>query len=227
VEGDEYLVRLTRCIHLNPVKIKACKQTNPDEKSALLAEWIWSSYRGYAGIGAAEDRVNYRWLELMGGASQNGNRALYRKYVTEMLAGTDEVLKEAGERSAHALGDESFQKEAEQTLEDQMQDKLFASDVTVRKKKSSVPEVEQVVLKAYGISRETLYSRRRAVAEAKGAALELCCRLTDISQRALSVRFGYGHESSVGKQRRAFAARLAEDQGLARRFNRLAHSMKS
>jgi len=222
VDGDEYLVRLTRYIHLNPVKVKRYAAATREEKKNALDGWKWSSYRGYAGLGPAEDRVNYRWLPLMGRPTTNGNRAAYRTYVEGLLQETDEVLKEADGRSRYALGDEAFRQEAEQTLQDQMQDTYFAEDVIPAKRRTvDVDDVEETVAKAYGLGREDLHSRRRHAAEAKGVALELCCRLADTTQRALSVRFGYGHESSVGKQRHAIAKRLAEDKGLQRRFNRL------
>jgi chromosomal replication initiation ATPase DnaA len=135
-------------------------------------------------------------------------------------------LRESSGRSRYALRAESFQEEAEQSLREQMQDTLFASDITPgRRKTVGVEEVEQAVVKAYGISRETLYGRRRHAGEAKGMALELCCRLMGMTQRAVGVRFGYGHESAVGKQRRRIAERLAKDQALARRFDRLASSL--
>jgi hypothetical protein len=227
VEGDEYLVRLTRYIHLNPVKVKRCGQMTLDEKRVLLAEWMWSSYRGYAGLGPGEKRVDYRWLSLMECLTTGGNRAAYRTYVEGMLEGTDEVLKDAGERSRYALGDAAFQEEAEQTLQKQMQDAFFPEDVLPEKRRTvDIEEVERAVMDAYGIGRETLYSRQRRAGEAKGVALELCCRLTDTTQRALAVRFGYSHETSVGKQRQRVVARLSTDKAFRRRFDRLAADLK-
>jgi chromosomal replication initiation ATPase DnaA len=126
VEGDEYLVRLTRYIHLNPVKVKRCGQMTLDEKRRTV----------------------------------------------------------------------------------------------------DIEEVERAVMDAYGIGRETLYSRQRRAGEAKGVALELCCRLTDTTQRALAVRFGYSHETSVGKQRQRVVARLSTDKAFRRRFDRLAADLK-
>jgi len=226
VEGEEYLVRLTRYIHLNPVKVRRYAQATKEEKETVLNGWGWSSYRGYAGIGPAEERINYRWLPLMGGHSMRGNRAAYRTYVEGLLHETDDVLKESDNRSRYALGDEAFREETEQVLQDQMQDTYFPEDVIpVKRRTVSVDEVEQIVMKEYGISQDLLHSRQRRAAEAKGMAVELCCRLTDTTQRALGVRFGYRHESSVGKQRQTMAKRLAENGGLLRRFTRLASSL--
>jgi putative transposase len=61
VEGDEYLVRLTRYMHLNPVKTKAMAARPLSDRLAALREYRWSSHRGYAGHCPPEARVDYRW----------------------------------------------------------------------------------------------------------------------------------------------------------------------
>ena len=65
----------------------------------------------------------------MGSHTVRRNQEAYRTYVESMLGAVDEVVLESRQRSRYALGDESFQKEAEQSLYDQMQDMIFASDV--------------------------------------------------------------------------------------------------
>lgn len=228
VEGDDYLVRLTRYLHLNPVKVKRYAQAGADEKRTVLEAWRWSSYLGYAGLGPLEERVNYRWLKLMGGSTLKGRQEAYRAYVEGFLRGTDEVLQDSAERSRYALGNEKFQAEAEQTLQEQMQDAIFAADVIPSVKTGpALEDVEAAVMVKYGITREELYGRSRRVAEAKAMALELCCQLADTTQRALALRYGYVHESSVGKQRRTLSIRLMEDKHLARRFNRLHDALRA
>jgi len=88
VSGDEYLVRLTRYVHLNPVKVKALEQASASERVARLNRYPWSSYRGYAGLVEAEARVDYRWLGLMGRRTRRGAQAAYRAYVEQMAGAT-------------------------------------------------------------------------------------------------------------------------------------------
>ena len=57
VEGDDYLVRLTRYIHLNPVKTAKYKNVSMAEKRACINGYKWSSYRGYAGLMEEEEMV--------------------------------------------------------------------------------------------------------------------------------------------------------------------------
>ena len=48
VEKDSYLLELSRYLHLNPVRVKAIARKSPEQKSALLSKYVWSSFRGYA-----------------------------------------------------------------------------------------------------------------------------------------------------------------------------------
>lgn len=228
VEGDEYLVRLTRYHHLNPVKVREYAASGIEEKKAALERWRWSSYRGYAGLGPREERVNYRWLALMGCRTVTRNQEAYRLYVESMLGVDDEVLLESWRRSRYALGDEAFQEEAEQSLYDQMQDVIFASDVIPSQRKApSLEDIEQTVMTEYGVSREVLYERCRRSLEAKAMVFELCCQMTDVTQRALAIRFGYKHESAIGKQRRLLSVRMATDPALARRYEAMEKGLRA
>ncbi len=219
VDGDEYLVRLTRYQHLNPVKVREYDAQGVEAKKAALERWRWSSYLGYAGLGSREERINYRWLKLMGCHTVRGNQEAYRNYVESMLGDDDEVIQKSGRRSRYALGDESFQEEAEQSIYDQMQDVVFASDVIPPEKRTpSLEDVEQAVMTEFRINREVLYGRSRRAREAKAMVFELGCQVADVTQRALAKRFRYGHESAIGKQRRLLSARMAMDSALAKRY---------
>ncbi len=43
VEDDTYLLALTRYIHLNPIKIAACRHLARSERVRLLENYCWSS----------------------------------------------------------------------------------------------------------------------------------------------------------------------------------------
>ena len=59
VHGDEYLLSLTRYIHVNPVNVRGMKGRGVEEKVRYLRGYRWSSYRGYAGLGKPEKAVDY------------------------------------------------------------------------------------------------------------------------------------------------------------------------
>ena len=46
VEGDEYLMKLSRYVHLNPVKVAAMADKPLEERRAYLRAYPWSSFQG-------------------------------------------------------------------------------------------------------------------------------------------------------------------------------------
>lgn len=219
VGGDDYIVRLTRYIHLNPVKVARMKGTNAEEKIAVLNGWRWSSYAGYVDARRAEERVNYRWRQLMRRATEKGRRAAYREYMLGMLAGTDEELKKAMESSRYAIGDERFIEEAESDLRDIKMTRYMDHDVIRPKERVlSLQAVEEAVSIGFSVPVEDLHCHGHRAGVTKAAAIELCCRLTGKSQREVGRHFGYRSESSVGKQRSLLARLVGEDKALAARL---------
>lgn len=95
VKDDEYILRLTRYIHLNPIKIARYRNSGLEERKAALDRYRWSSYCGYAGLGPKEELVNYRCLKLLGRFTDKRSRAAYREYIEGLLGGEDAELKEA------------------------------------------------------------------------------------------------------------------------------------
>ena len=220
VGGDEYLLRLTRYIHLNPVKTKRWAGKPAAEKRAVLEGYAWSSYRGYAGLAPAEAMVNYRWLKMMGRVRDNGNRAAYRTYVAQMLGAEDEVLAEARGRSGYAIGDKRFVAETEEDIASARRSKVDRGDIAwPEKPRKPLREVMGPVLQELGLSAEDLRRHGRAVGERKAMAVELLCRYSAASQRELAPFCGYGQESSVGKQRRKLRENLRGNPTFIRLFD--------
>ena len=218
-DGDDYLVRLTRYIHLNPVKTKRFKDAGFKEKEAYLDGYRWSSYRSYAGISADDEMVNHRWLKLMGRMTQKGNQAAYRRYIRQMLGSEDAVLSEGKERSAYAVGDRKFIERAADEMKAAQFAKSDTGDIAwPEKPKKTVAEVLRPVLKELGLEEEDLKRHGRALGIKKGMAIELLCQLSGGRQRELAPYCGYVRESVVGKQRRFLRDRMKVDETLQKRF---------
>ena len=103
VSGDEYLLRVTRYIHLNPVKVKRIEAWSAADKVRYLDTYPWSSYRGYVDKDRSEEIVNYRWLELMHRRTLARSRTAYRVYLESMLDGGRPCLE--GGRAGKSLRD--------------------------------------------------------------------------------------------------------------------------
>jgi hypothetical protein len=225
--GDDYLVRLTRYIHLNPVKVKSLETAGAVEKRRELDRFRWSSYRGYAGLGPEEERVNYRWRGLMGRRTSRGEQHAYRRYVEGFLDASDGKLKEAMESSGYAIGDAEFREEMEDGLKGARLRKGCEGDIVwPQGKPVAVEQVEQAVACAFGVKVADLHYHGHRLGAVKAVALELCCQLTGKTQRQLAAHFGYTSESSMGKQRKRLAQLAGADERLAAKIAKVKRCLR-
>src|SRR5437667_4091051 len=105
-EGD-YLLGLSRYVHLNPVRGVSLGRGTRSERRKRLRAFRWSSYRGYAGLSAPFAFVQEAMVfdELRG--PRRAERLRYRRFVEEGLVRKVENPFEAVQWQA-VLGDESF-----------------------------------------------------------------------------------------------------------------------
>jgi len=52
VEGDDYLLALSRYVHLNPLQVASMKHKPIEERIKALRAYPWSSYPSYIGSGS-------------------------------------------------------------------------------------------------------------------------------------------------------------------------------
>lgn len=222
VEGDDYIIRLTRYIHLNPVKTKRWKDAGPEEKKKALDGYSWSSYRSYAGLEPRREWINYRWLKLMGRITDRGNGSAYRQYISQMIGAEDDVLAKALALSIYAIGDERFISRTDEDIKAARFSKADTGDIVwPEKAKKPIAEVLEAVLAGVGIDLEGLKAHGSAVGDRKMVAIELLCRMSNVTQRGLVSYCGYKREANVGWQRKMFRSRISSDSEFARRFDLL------
>lgn len=223
VRGEAYILGLCRYIHLNPVKVKGWAGKPAEKVRGHLNAYEWSSYRGYAGLSRPEERIDYRWLDLMGGIGKTAKRKAYRKYVQRMACDEDAEYLKAASASGYAIGDDEYLEEVAEQLESKRMERTITGDVVwPEDKRPGIDVVEAAVLKEFGISRADLHCHGRHAGTAKAAAIELCCRLSGRTQREVGQYFGYGTDAGVCKQRQRFAVKLAADDALLSRVEKMA-----
>src|SRR6266566_3853181 len=107
VQEGEYLLGLSRYVHLNPVRGVSLGRGTPSERRKRLRAFRWSSYRGYAGLSAPFPFVQETMVldELRG--PRRAERLRYRRFVEEGLLREVENPFDAVQWQA-VLGDESF-----------------------------------------------------------------------------------------------------------------------
>ncbi|MCA1808366.1 MAG: transposase [Lentisphaerae bacterium] len=95
VEGNEYLLKLSRYVHLNPVKVALRKGDSLADKIAALKGYEWSSYRSYIGLAQRLKWVDYDPMLALVGGKGRGKLALYRRFVETGIAENDAEFIEA------------------------------------------------------------------------------------------------------------------------------------
>jgi putative transposase len=110
VEGDAYLLGLSRYVHLNPVRVGALKDS-PEEARKHLRTYYWSSYLQYVGRRKRLEFVTYTpTLAQMHKPARDRPRR-YRQFVENGLGEVDEELKCAMSVSRLGIGGEAFRDE--------------------------------------------------------------------------------------------------------------------
>ncbi|MEK7777701.1 MAG: transposase [Chloroflexota bacterium] len=222
VSGDEYLLVLTRYIHLNPVKIASMKDRPLAEKIEYLRKYRWSSYSGYTGLWKKEGWVDYAPLEGLAGRYRTERKESYRVFVESGLAEDDEDLKEALNRSSKAVGGWKFCRWVEKTYRQVGKDAGRKADVAMRRVEVGVgpEEIERLVGETFGVDGERL-KLRRSKEDARLVAAKLMKEHSGLTQRDIGMRLGLADGSGLGHLLGLADKRLAGSRKLRLTYEKL------
>lgn len=215
VEGGEYLLKLTRYVHLNPVETKAMKRTPIRQRIDYLRQYRWSSYPGYIGRRkplACVDSAPI--LALMNCASEE-RMGRYRQYVETGLVENDQEFEQTMKASPLAVGSEGFRDEILGLYRRLAGKRRKPEDVSFRKmiRALEAGEVLGVLAKAFSVEVEAFRERRRD-SPLRGVAASMLCRYAGLSQREVAEALGIGSGSAVSRQLARLNERLEQDRRL-------------
>jgi putative transposase len=227
VAGDDYLLKLSRYVHLNPVKVKVARALPLEPRRALLSEYAWSSFRAYAGMcRGPEWLVSEPTLALLGGG-RHGRRRLYRQYVEAGIAEDDMEFQRELMRSARSIGNADFREEVDTRYRALLGKRRRPEDVALRHMGSDAAPPESVlaaVAKAAGVEVGEL-SRRRRESPLKAVAAFLLVRHARLTQRDIAPLLGLRSGSSVSCQLRRLAEEGRADKHVADLISRAEKSL--
>ncbi len=223
VEGDEYLLCLTRYLHLNPVKIKRVKNRPLDERRKLLRGYLWSSYRSYAGLSKKKDKmVDHDPLSELVSRGRGRREVAYRRYVETGLAQDDKELREALKHSSKVIGTSSFCRWVERQYQRLAEKQGQVLDVAMRRMElaASPDDVLKAVGDEFGVERSELM-KRRSTSDARLLAMRLLKEEAGLTQREVAVRLGLRDGSTISRKLSQLSDRLLKDRKLQRKYVRL------
>ena len=221
VEDDAYLLAVTRYIHLNPVKIAACRRMNGQQRLDRLEAYPWSSYGGYAAAGKAQEFVTYDVLKEYG-RDQAMARRHYRAYVAACLLEDDGPLLEAMAASRYAIGSAAFAEKTDVRIEERRSGRVQDRDLDLPRWTVPLEEIDAAVARRYGLDPAVLKAHGRHAGPAKAVAVALASRLAEANGRAVGEHYGIG-SSAIGAIHRRLADRpeaLDAVESLARQLRR-------
>ena len=201
VEDEAYLLAVTRYIHLNPVKVAACRKLARVERLRRLNAHRWSSYGGYADAKLAEEFVCYDVLKEYGSNLAEARR-LYRAYTHACLLDDDGPIIEAMSASRYAIGTPSFVERTEESIELRRVGRSQDKDLDLPCFTVPLEEIDAAVARHYGIEADRLQAHGRSVGEAKVVAVELACRLSGLTGRAIGLHYGRIGSAAVSSTHR-------------------------
>lgn len=213
VQEGNYLLELSRYLHLNPVRGRVIGAGDPKERRVRLRSYRWSSYRGYAGLAKPNNLVKEELvLGEVGGPRGHQGRLRYRRFVEEGLV-RDIANPFESVRWQTALGNESFA----QTLKDKLNSHRHGKgEITAvrRATRSTVPrELIARVAAYHELPVNKLLHERVYGSQAHNIAMWLL-RQRGVTLREIGAFFGGIDYAAVGQRVRRMDQEIKTDRSL-------------
>ena len=216
VDEDEYLLPLSRYIHLNPIRTSRFKDADLPTKSEYLKKYPWSTFAGYCYLRKRDKNIDYGWLlNTYFGADTAKGRRQCREYVNHAIEGEIEnPFEEVVHQSI--LGTVDFVQWVRQKLPRKGQ-----REVPSLKKLQhdiSVEHIIGVVAKAGNAQADDLRDRKTKLKDLRQMAMELSYRYSNYKQKEIGAIFGVDY-STVSQSRARLKAKLESNRKLKRQLH--------
>jgi putative transposase len=218
VEGDIYLLELSRYLHLNPIRIKPHKGKGFAEQWRVLEKYRWSSLRGYLKATEKESWVKYD--EVLG--QVGGSRSRYRQFIEEGIErGYDTPWENL--KAQMVLGREEFVRK----LKGKTNGKPSPREQPSMKVLEAVSpdEVLRKMSRELGVKTEELVGKRTARRDYRALVMEMIYRHGRVGQVEIGRRMGGLDYSTVSRERKRLREKMAVDRDLKRLVEKAERSL--
>ena len=176
VEEDQYILKLSRYVHLNPVFVSAHKKKSDRERLQILRNYPWSSYRSYIGRSARLDFVDYDPVLSMMDPPKKKQPASYRRFVEGGIRNIDTAFIDTKRHSRFCIGSDESHERTQQRYVEMLQAYDSKEDVSFRRegRYHSADEVLSATLEILDVPMEALMKRCRNSMARPLVAYALC-----------------------------------------------------
>jgi REP element-mobilizing transposase RayT len=227
VEGDEYLLKLARYVHLNPVFVGEVARQPMKDRRKVLRGYRWSSYRRYMGRREWGFVDEAPLLAMMPGRNVGRQRVAFRAYVECGMAETDEEFLELKEQSRLAIGGAEFCARIQDLYAGAAEISGRREDVALRRVGGHL-KTETVVA---AVCREMGAKRAQVGRRSRGGWLRaivarMLVRYGGLTQREIAPVLGVGTGKAVSVHMSRLNAAAGRDRGLARQVAAIEHDLQ-
>jgi len=210
VDADNYLLELSRYLHLNNIRVRNMRLLSFRERWQYAWGYRWSSLAGYVSERKAVKYVDYGLI-----LSMVGGREAYRAFMVDGLKrGLKSPFKKVKRRII--LGDDNFIRKAKRYLKGgSIREQPSYRDMVV-----SILEPEEVIgimTKECGVTKEIL-KRRGANGVIRGIIAELLYKYCDITQQQIGSYLGAIDYMSVSQLRRRLKEKMSQEASVRKKF---------
>ena len=227
IDADQYLLELSRYIHLNPVRIKKYSALGIKEKRETINAYPWSSYRGYIDPRYQEPFVTYSMIGAM--FDESGDGDCYGRYEEFVMSGIVEDMSHnvwSEVRGSTILGSERFiGRIYEQFLSKRkMNRKELPGLRDLQGRQPSMEEIAEVVAMVFNVEVKELYRPRSRCRLARSVFMELCRLYLARNESLASIgnRLGDVSVSALSQNSRRIEEKLRADEKLQEQINNAA-----
>jgi putative transposase len=233
VDENDYLLELSRYVHLNPEHVGGQKGKPIEERIKHLRAYKWSSYPSYIGKRKALDFVEYGpILSQMAGRKKREWPKLYREFVETGLAesdpssagyaGTSEEFKVALKLSPRSIGSDDFRARVDEYYQKQLEGHARPEDISFRHMTEPLmsDEVLHIIAEVFEVEPDE-FRRRRRDSPLRAIAARYLIRYAAQSQRDVAEYLNAGSGSAISKQLTRLNDKLTGDRKLRRLLKQL------
>jgi REP element-mobilizing transposase RayT len=193
IDADEYLLELSRYVHLNPVRIRKYSRSPIDAKKTILKSYRWSSYSGYIRQRQRQSFMTYDMiLAMMGGRDTPTSRRQYKRFVLSGI--TDDLIYATYIDRKAPSSPSGMPLPSRRTL--------------------TIDEIAGHVAAVCDVDKDDLYRKRSTSAIARSIFMELCCEYLNagMSMTEIGRELGKVSVAALSHNKRRLHTRMEKDR---------------
>jgi len=228
VEGDSYLLALTRYVHLNPVYIAAVESLTLKKRLMRLNIYQWSSYQGYVDETKRVDFVEYApVLAIVDARGTKIASRKYKRFVEAGIAKSDDEFKQLKDASRYTIGSLGFDSRIRSLYKKMVEGREVVEDVSFRNQIEplSVDAVIEAVCEVFGVKVDVVYTRQRGSWIRPVVAMMLC-KFAGLTQREVAGVLNLKSGVAVSCQLRKLRKAIGCNEELKSKHNEIVKKLK-